>query len=173
MTNVTPEYVAEIIQKFEVADENKQKGVMGIEGNSMSHSFTLSFLYLKHPFVSQSKSWFLRLKPAYKSPNSGLEKESLTCFISVRRSGNSNVWNKIFRYVEINTNSMFILPPDLHLWQNPNLEDCVFQWAAHFIEGWALGRSRADWVRMWAAGKRKIWQKWEEWVQREEEESWG
>ncbi|CAF90932.1 unnamed protein product [Tetraodon nigroviridis] len=32
MTNVTPEYVAEIIQKFEVADENKQKGVMGIEG---------------------------------------------------------------------------------------------------------------------------------------------
>uniref|UniRef100_A0A674MJ82 Phosphoinositide phospholipase C n=2 Tax=Takifugu rubripes TaxID=31033 RepID=A0A674MJ82_TAKRU len=32
MTNVTPEYVTEIIQKFEVADENKQKGVMGIEG---------------------------------------------------------------------------------------------------------------------------------------------
>lgn len=33
MTNVTPEYVAEIIEKFEVADENKQRGVMGIEGN--------------------------------------------------------------------------------------------------------------------------------------------
>ncbi|XP_067364482.1 1-phosphatidylinositol 4,5-bisphosphate phosphodiesterase eta-1 isoform X3 [Channa argus] len=32
MTNVTPEFVAEIIDKFEVADENKQKGVMGIEG---------------------------------------------------------------------------------------------------------------------------------------------
>lgn len=56
MTNVTPEYVAEIIQKFEVADENKQKGVMGIEGNNMTHSFTLSFIYSKHPFVSHSKS---------------------------------------------------------------------------------------------------------------------
>lgn len=33
MTTVTPEYVAEIIGKFEVSDENKQKGVMGIEGN--------------------------------------------------------------------------------------------------------------------------------------------
>lgn len=33
MTSVTPEYVAEIIDKFEVADENKQKGVLGIEGN--------------------------------------------------------------------------------------------------------------------------------------------
>ncbi|KAK2847396.1 hypothetical protein Q5P01_010395 [Channa striata] len=32
MTSVTPEFVAEIIDKFEVADENKQKGVMGIEG---------------------------------------------------------------------------------------------------------------------------------------------
>lgn len=42
---------------------------------------------------------------------------------------------KMFRYVEINTNPTFILPPDLHLRQNPNLEDCVFQRAAHFIEG--------------------------------------
>lgn len=33
MTNVTPEHVAEIIEKFELADENKQRGVMGIEGN--------------------------------------------------------------------------------------------------------------------------------------------
>lgn len=33
MTNVTPEYVEEIIEKFEIADENKQRGVMGIEGN--------------------------------------------------------------------------------------------------------------------------------------------
>lgn len=52
MTNVTPEYVAEIIQKFEVADENKQKGVMGIEGNNITQSFTLSFHFLKHPFRS-------------------------------------------------------------------------------------------------------------------------
>lgn len=35
MTNVTPEYVAEIIEKFEVSDENKQRGVMGIEGNCL------------------------------------------------------------------------------------------------------------------------------------------
>lgn len=33
MTNVTPEYVAEIVEKFEVAEDNKQRGVMGIEGN--------------------------------------------------------------------------------------------------------------------------------------------
>uniref|UniRef100_A0AAX7V450 Phosphoinositide phospholipase C n=1 Tax=Astatotilapia calliptera TaxID=8154 RepID=A0AAX7V450_ASTCA len=32
MTNVTPEYVAEIIDKFEVSEENKQQCVMGIEG---------------------------------------------------------------------------------------------------------------------------------------------
>uniref|UniRef100_A0A671YFG6 Phosphoinositide phospholipase C n=1 Tax=Sparus aurata TaxID=8175 RepID=A0A671YFG6_SPAAU len=32
MANVTPEYVAEIVDKFEVSDENKQRGVMGIEG---------------------------------------------------------------------------------------------------------------------------------------------
>ncbi|XP_068601857.1 1-phosphatidylinositol 4,5-bisphosphate phosphodiesterase eta-1-like [Brachionichthys hirsutus] len=32
MTDVTPEYIAEIINKFEVSDENKQRGVMGIEG---------------------------------------------------------------------------------------------------------------------------------------------
>uniref|UniRef100_A0A7N8Y4F0 Phosphoinositide phospholipase C n=1 Tax=Mastacembelus armatus TaxID=205130 RepID=A0A7N8Y4F0_9TELE len=32
IANVTPEYVTEIIDKFEVCDENKQGGVMGIEG---------------------------------------------------------------------------------------------------------------------------------------------
>ncbi|XP_020563868.1 1-phosphatidylinositol 4,5-bisphosphate phosphodiesterase eta-1 isoform X6 [Oryzias latipes] len=32
MPNVTSEYAAEIIDKFEVSDENKQRGVMGIEG---------------------------------------------------------------------------------------------------------------------------------------------
>lgn len=36
MANVTPEYVAEIVDKFEVSDENKQRGVMGIEGNTLS-----------------------------------------------------------------------------------------------------------------------------------------
>lgn len=59
MANVTSEYVAEIIQKFEVADEYKQQGVMGIEGNIMTHSFTLSFLYSKHPFVSQPRILFM------------------------------------------------------------------------------------------------------------------
>lgn len=39
MTNVTSEYVAEIIEKFEVSDENKQKGVLGIEGNFFNSSY--------------------------------------------------------------------------------------------------------------------------------------
>lgn len=45
MTNVTPEYVAEIIDKFEVSDENKQRGVMGIEGNFLPFLFLLSCLF--------------------------------------------------------------------------------------------------------------------------------
>ncbi|XP_076002617.1 1-phosphatidylinositol 4,5-bisphosphate phosphodiesterase eta-1 [Genypterus blacodes] len=32
MANATPEYCADIIEKFELSDENKQRGVMGIEG---------------------------------------------------------------------------------------------------------------------------------------------
>ncbi|XP_072320269.1 1-phosphatidylinositol 4,5-bisphosphate phosphodiesterase eta-1-like isoform X2 [Eucyclogobius newberryi] len=32
MTNVTPEYAAEIIEKFEDSIENKQRGILGIEG---------------------------------------------------------------------------------------------------------------------------------------------
>lgn len=47
MTNVTPEHVAEIIEKFEVADENKQRGVMGIEGNITKFSCPFS-LTAKH-----------------------------------------------------------------------------------------------------------------------------
>lgn len=46
MTNVTPEHVAEIIEKFEVADENKQRGVMGIEGN-ITQFFLSIFLNCK------------------------------------------------------------------------------------------------------------------------------
>lgn len=41
MTNVTPEYAAEIIEKFEVSDENKQRGIMGIEGNWPTFHFPL------------------------------------------------------------------------------------------------------------------------------------
>ncbi len=55
MTNVTPEYVADIIDKFEVSDENKQKGVMGIEGNS------LPFLCPLLPFFRRGLS-FLHLE---------------------------------------------------------------------------------------------------------------
>lgn len=48
MTNVTPEYVAEIIEKFEVSDE--QRGVMGIEGNFLPFLFPLlCYLGLIHP----------------------------------------------------------------------------------------------------------------------------
>lgn len=44
MVNVTPEYVADIIDKFEVSDENKQKGVMGIEGKSLISPHILLFI---------------------------------------------------------------------------------------------------------------------------------
>lgn len=53
MANVTPEYVAEIIEKFEVSDENKQSGVLGIDGNChwfylfiFTHLLSLFFFYL-------------------------------------------------------------------------------------------------------------------------------
>lgn len=39
MTNVTSEYVAEIVEKFEVSDENKERGVLGIEGNFLVSSY--------------------------------------------------------------------------------------------------------------------------------------
>lgn len=45
MANVTPEYVAEIVDKFEVSDENKQRGVMGIEGKSLSF-FCRNFIFI-------------------------------------------------------------------------------------------------------------------------------
>lgn len=45
MANVTPEDVAEIIDKFEESDENKQGGVMGIEGY-FPHISTYSFTAL-------------------------------------------------------------------------------------------------------------------------------
>ena len=32
MNNVTPEYCLDIIQKFEVSEENKKQNVLGIEG---------------------------------------------------------------------------------------------------------------------------------------------
>lgn len=34
MNNVTPEYCLDIIQKFEVSEENKEQNVLGIEGNA-------------------------------------------------------------------------------------------------------------------------------------------
>ncbi|XP_077421472.1 1-phosphatidylinositol 4,5-bisphosphate phosphodiesterase eta-1 isoform X3 [Vanacampus margaritifer] len=54
MVNVTPEYVAEIIDKFEVSDENKQKGVMGIEGfTSFMRSPTCDIFNPLHNDVNQ------------------------------------------------------------------------------------------------------------------------
>lgn len=34
MSNVTTEYCIDIIQKFEVSEENKEQNVLGIEGKS-------------------------------------------------------------------------------------------------------------------------------------------
>uniref|UniRef100_A0A4W6FDR6 Phosphoinositide phospholipase C n=1 Tax=Lates calcarifer TaxID=8187 RepID=A0A4W6FDR6_LATCA len=54
MANVTPEYVAEIIDKFEVSDENKQRGVMGIEGfTSFMRSPTCDIFNPLHHEVNQ------------------------------------------------------------------------------------------------------------------------
>uniref|UniRef100_A0A087XWQ2 Phosphoinositide phospholipase C n=1 Tax=Poecilia formosa TaxID=48698 RepID=A0A087XWQ2_POEFO len=54
MTNVTPEYVAEIIDKFEVSDENKQRGVLGIEGfTSFMRSPTCDIFNPLHHEVNQ------------------------------------------------------------------------------------------------------------------------
>lgn len=41
MSSVTPEYAAEIIDKFEVSEENKQRGIMGIEGTVLTFTFLL------------------------------------------------------------------------------------------------------------------------------------
>ncbi|XP_029302132.1 LOW QUALITY PROTEIN: 1-phosphatidylinositol 4,5-bisphosphate phosphodiesterase eta-1 [Cottoperca gobio] len=54
MANVTPEYVAEIIDKFEMSDENKQSGVMGIEGfTSFMRSPTCDIFNPLHHEVNQ------------------------------------------------------------------------------------------------------------------------
>ncbi|KAM3616483.1 uncharacterized protein V6R79_018896 [Siganus canaliculatus] len=54
MTNVTPEYVAEIIDKFEVSDDYKQRGVMGIEGfTSLMRSPTCDIFNPLHHEVNQ------------------------------------------------------------------------------------------------------------------------
>lgn len=44
MANVTPEYCADIIAKFEPSDENKQRGVMGIEGKFFQFHLILFFV---------------------------------------------------------------------------------------------------------------------------------
>ncbi|XP_037123569.1 1-phosphatidylinositol 4,5-bisphosphate phosphodiesterase eta-1 isoform X2 [Syngnathus acus] len=54
MVNVTPEYVAEIIDKFEISDENKQNSVMGIEGfTSFMRSPTCDIFNPLHNEVNQ------------------------------------------------------------------------------------------------------------------------
>ncbi|CAJ1065280.1 -phosphatidylinositol 4%2C5-bisphosphate phosphodiesterase eta-1 [Xyrichtys novacula] len=54
MANLTPEFVAEIIDKFEVSDENKQRGIMGIEGfTSLMRSPTCDIFNPLHNEVNQ------------------------------------------------------------------------------------------------------------------------
>nr|XP_040036319.1 1-phosphatidylinositol 4,5-bisphosphate phosphodiesterase eta-1 isoform X3 [Gasterosteus aculeatus aculeatus] len=54
MTNVAPEYVAEIIDKFEMSDENKQSGVLGIDGfTSFMRSPTCDIFNPLHHEVNQ------------------------------------------------------------------------------------------------------------------------
>ncbi|KAK5603454.1 1-phosphatidylinositol 4,5-bisphosphate phosphodiesterase eta-1 [Crenichthys baileyi] len=54
MTNMTSEYVAEIIDKFEVSDENKQRGILGIEGfTSFMRSPTCDIFNPLHHEVNQ------------------------------------------------------------------------------------------------------------------------
>ncbi|XP_068572495.1 1-phosphatidylinositol 4,5-bisphosphate phosphodiesterase eta-1 [Cebidichthys violaceus] len=54
MANVTPEYVAEIMEKFEVLDENKQIGVLGIDGfTSFMRSPTCDVFNPLHHEVNQ------------------------------------------------------------------------------------------------------------------------
>uniref|UniRef100_A0A3Q2CJW6 Phosphoinositide phospholipase C n=1 Tax=Cyprinodon variegatus TaxID=28743 RepID=A0A3Q2CJW6_CYPVA len=54
MTNVTSEYVAEIVEKFEVSDENKERGVLGIEGfTSFMRSPTCDIFNPLHNEVNQ------------------------------------------------------------------------------------------------------------------------
>uniref|UniRef100_A0A3Q3NDM7 Phosphoinositide phospholipase C n=1 Tax=Labrus bergylta TaxID=56723 RepID=A0A3Q3NDM7_9LABR len=54
MSNATPEYVVEIIDKFEMSDEYKQRGVMGIEGfTSFMRSPTCDIFNPLHHEVNQ------------------------------------------------------------------------------------------------------------------------
>lgn len=45
MNNVTPEYCLDIIQKFEVSEENKKQNVLGIEGKSFDCRVSFVLLY--------------------------------------------------------------------------------------------------------------------------------
>lgn len=42
MNNVTPEYCLDIIEKFEVSEENKKQNVLGIEGKVLMSKVVLS-----------------------------------------------------------------------------------------------------------------------------------
>lgn len=54
MTNVTPEYAEEIIEKFEESTENKQRGILGIEGfTSFMRSPTCDIFNPLHNEVNQ------------------------------------------------------------------------------------------------------------------------
>lgn len=65
MTSVTAEYVAEIINKFEVSDENKQNGVLGIDGKVHIFIFPDLFIMIYHSLffsISMLFAVFHRMK---------------------------------------------------------------------------------------------------------------
>lgn len=45
MNNVTPEYCLDIIQKFEVSEENKKQNVLGIEGKVFDFDISFVLIY--------------------------------------------------------------------------------------------------------------------------------
>lgn len=54
MSNVTPEHCLDIINKFEVSEENKQNEVLGIEGENYVFMVFLLFFLLIVLRLSQS-----------------------------------------------------------------------------------------------------------------------
>lgn len=94
MTNVTSEYVAEIIDKFEVSDENKRRGVLGIEGNILVSSSplraSLTNLHAADHFLSSCcLLWFYCMKH-FVSEHQNDSNCKAKCFFEPILSGESH-----------------------------------------------------------------------------------
>uniref|UniRef100_A0A674BUX1 Phosphoinositide phospholipase C n=1 Tax=Salmo trutta TaxID=8032 RepID=A0A674BUX1_SALTR len=61
MMNVTTEYCLDVIDKFELSEENKQKGILGIEGKPLCHKHTYTHSLSLSFSVSLPLSIFLSL----------------------------------------------------------------------------------------------------------------